>query len=121
MATILQQQRHAIVVGAQTRGKGVGQCSIELPYGYAANFICMEYLAGGKAVDWVGVTPDVTFSESKAGAQDRQLELALAIARGEPVNVPDAAKIAAHERDVIAARKKAYEEEAADTLRRFFQ
>ena len=121
MATILQQQRHAIVVGAQTRGKGVGQCSIELPYGYAANFICMEYLAGGKAVDWVGVTPDVTFSESKAGAQDRQLDLALVIARGEPVSALDAAKIAAHERDVIAARKKAYEEEVADTLRRFFQ
>ncbi|HNB23944.1 MAG TPA: S41 family peptidase [Candidatus Melainabacteria bacterium] len=120
MATILQKQRHAIVVGAQTRGKGVGQCSIELPYGYAANFICMEYLAGGKAVDWVGVTPDVVFNATPESAQDSQMELALRIARGESVEIPDAQSVSAHEQQVVNARKKAYEEEVADTLSRFF-
>ncbi len=122
MATILQQQRHAIVVGVQTRGKGVGQCSIELPFGYAANFICMEYLAGGKAVDWVGVTPDVVFDEPKGAGQDLQLEMALKIARGESsASAADAGSVAAHERQVIEQRKKAYDEEVADTIKRFFK
>lgn len=120
MAAILQQQRNAIVVGAQTRGKGVGQCSIDLPFGYAANFICMEYLAGGKAVDWVGVTPDVVFDGPKGAGQDLQLETALRIARGESYTPADSGSVAAHERRLIEQRKKAYDEEVADTLKRFF-
>ena len=122
MATILQQQRHATVVGVQTRGKGVGQCDIGLPFGYAANFICMEYLAGGKAVDWVGVTPDIVFDGPKGAGQDLQLEMALKIARGQSnVSPANAGSVAAHERRIIEQRKKAYDEEVADTLERFFK
>lgn len=132
LATILQQQRNAVVVGRQTRGKGVGQCPIPLPYGYAANFICMEYLAGGKAVDWLGVTPDVTVVQpkvttaeasegSEVARQDLQLETALRIARGEQEVVKtDPAVQAEQDRQIVAERRKAYDEEVEDTLKRFF-
>jgi C-terminal peptidase prc len=121
MAGILQQQRGAVVVGAQTRGKGVGQCTIGLPYGYAANFICMEYLAGGKALDWVGITPDVVSKRDGTAATDSQLDLALRIARGEAVSVADANTLATYEGEIKAARQQAYEEEVKDTLKRFFR
>ncbi len=120
LATILQQQRHAVVVGMQTRGKGVGQCPVSLPFGYEANFICMEYLAGGKAVDWLGVTPDVVVEQPQGNTKDLQLEMALRLARGEDVPRPDAVWQEAHDRQIVAERKRAYDQEVEDTLQRFF-
>lgn len=120
LATILQQQRNAVVVGQQTRGKGVGQCPISLPFGYEANFICMEYLAGGKAVDWLGVTPDVSVLQDKATARDLQLETALRIARGEALVKKDPELQANQDNQIIEARKKAYDQEVEETLKRFF-
>ncbi len=120
LSTILQQQRNAVVVGQQTRGKGVGQCPISLPFGYEANFICMEYLAGGKAVDWLGVTPDVSVPQGKDPNRDVQLEAALRIARGEVVVKTDPKLQAEHDNQIVEERKKAYDREVKDTLNRFF-
>ncbi|MCC7529777.1 MAG: PDZ domain-containing protein [Candidatus Melainabacteria bacterium] len=120
LATILQQQRHAVVVGMQTRGKGVGQCPVSLPFGYEANFICMEYWAGGKAVDWLGVTPDVVVTQQSGTTQDLQLDMALRIATGEEVVKADPALQSEHDRQIVAERKNAYAREVEDTLKRFF-
>lgn len=127
LASILQQLRGAIVVGVQTKGKGIGQCPIELPYGYAARLICMEYLVNGKSVDWLGVTPDVVVAQPEiaAGAdgakQDLQLETALAIARGERVvSRADADVQSEKDRQIVSQRKRDYELEVQDTLKRFF-
>jgi carboxyl-terminal processing protease len=120
LATILQQQRQAVVVGMQTRGKGVGQCPVALPFGYEANFICMEYWAGGKAVDWLGVTPDVVVTQPEGTTHDLQLDMALRIARGEEAVKADPALQAEHDRQIISERKNAYDREVEDTLKRFF-
>lgn len=128
LAKMLQELRGAVVVGLQTKGKGIGQCPVELPFGYDARIICMEYLVNGKPVDWVGVTPDVTVAHAAAPAsgvaenQDPQLETALRIARGEQeVLKPDSTNQSDQDARIIGQRKKEYDQEIADTLRRFFR
>jgi C-terminal peptidase prc len=121
LATVLQQQRHAIVIGQQTLGKGVGQCSVDLPFGYAAELICMEYVPGSKAIDYVGVVPDLIVNQSPdAGSDesaDSQLQAALSLASGNNATASDATTRI----ETLDERKAAYEKEVQDTLQRFFR
>ncbi len=118
LAAILKQQRHALIVGTQTRGKGVGQCTMPLPFGYVANIICLEYLAGGQAVDWSGVIPDV--SKSQGNTQRNDDQLSEAITRAGELIAKTKQESDGVERS-IAQRKKEYEIEVERTLSRFLR
>lgn len=124
LAAVLQKQRQAIVVGQQTRGKGVGQCQVDLPYGFSSQLICMDFVPGGTAIDFVGVIPDIIVNQHRAAqpaatkATDRQLEAALILAEGKtPTNLRSTEATI----EKLADRKAAYEAEVQETLRRFFQ
>jgi C-terminal peptidase prc len=80
LAKILQANHRAVVLGERTRGKGVGQCTVNLPMGFSLNLICMQYKAGGQDVDWVGVTPDIQMSQPADATEDVQLARAIELA-----------------------------------------
>jgi len=80
LAEMLQANKRAVVVGQRTRGKGVGQCPLELPFGYSIMPICMEYSVAGKSVDWVGVTPNLVVDQMSDGTEDLQMNKAVEIA-----------------------------------------
>jgi len=72
----LKYNRRAVVVGRTTRGKGVGQTVVQLPYGRQINVTSFEFLPGGRKINEVGVTPDVVVDESENGKGDKQLDAA---------------------------------------------
>lgn len=123
LATVLQKQRGAIVVGKETRGKGVGQCTVNLPFGYSSNIICLEYLAGGHAVDWAGVIPDVVVDQPEGvtlgSPEDVQLDRALEIAAGGTFvkSELDGARRA----QILKERQEEYDREVDETVKRFLQ
>lgn len=59
LAGTLQANHRALIVGQPTGGKGVGQLQIPLPYGRSLHVTNFEFRPGGKAIDWVGVIPNV--------------------------------------------------------------
>ncbi len=106
LAEILHNKR-VIIVGKRTRGKGVGQCTVELPYQFSMNVICMEYYADGKSVDWVGVTPDVIVDQPVDAEEDLQLARAIEIAHNPAL----AANVTVTEdlNTIMQERKKEFE------------
>lgn len=76
LAAALQDSRRATVVGVQTQGKGSVQVMQPLSFGGALRYTAATYLSpSGRAIDGVGVTPDVVISNA-----DRQASIALEIA-----------------------------------------
>lgn len=78
----LQANHRAVIVGQPTVGKGVGQIVVQLPAGRSMHVTNFEFLPGGKAMDWVGVVPDIEVTQpaddtaSGATPVDAQLEAA---------------------------------------------
>jgi len=81
----LQANHRATIVGEPTGGKGVGQSVIDLPFGHRLHVTSLEFRPGGKAMDWVGIIPEVLVEQPKvdpktltAGAEppDAQLNAA---------------------------------------------
>ncbi|WP_251198459.1 S41 family peptidase [Anaerotardibacter muris] len=76
LAAALQDSHRAIIVGVQTQGKGSVQVMQPLSFGGALRYTAATYLSpSGRAIDGVGVTPDVVISNT-----DRQVPIALEIA-----------------------------------------
>ena len=77
MATLKKSQR-ATVVGATTLGKGSVQIVRELSFGGALRYTAAYYLTPqGHDIDRVGVSPDVSVSNSEDGESDQQKSYAL--------------------------------------------
>src|SRR5690606_40675899 len=82
LAARLQESRRAVVVGSRTAGAVVASRSFPLPDGGALQIGMGEVrLPSGRALDGVGVTPDVALPGSHAhqGGRDQPLELALKV------------------------------------------
>ncbi len=63
LAGTLQANHRALIVGEPTGGKGVGQLQIPLLYGRSLHVTNFEFRPGGKAIDWVGVIPNVIVAQ----------------------------------------------------------
>ena len=55
----LQANHRVVVIGNPSGGKGVGQEVVELPFGRSMHVTSFEFLPGGKAMDWIGVIPNI--------------------------------------------------------------
>lgn len=76
LAAALQDAHRATIVGVQTQGKGSVQVMQPLSFGGALRYTAAIYLSpSGRAIDGVGVTPDVVVPSA-----DRQASIALEIA-----------------------------------------
>lgn len=76
LASALQDSQRATVVGVQTQGKGSVQVMQPLSFGGALRYTAATYLSpSGRAIDGVGVTPDVVITNT-----ERQVPIALEIA-----------------------------------------
>ena len=76
LASALQDSQRATVVGVQTQGKGSVQVMQPLSFGGALRYTAATYLSpSGRAIDGVGVTPDVVIANT-----ERQVPIALEIA-----------------------------------------
>lgn len=77
LAAALQDSGRATIVGTQTQGKGSVQVMQPLSFGGALRYTAATYLSPlGRAIDGVGVTPDVVVNNS-----DRQVPIALEMAQ----------------------------------------
>ena len=84
LAAGIQEYGGGLVVGSQTYGKGVIQTTQSLINGGALKLTTMQYYtASGKAIQGVGMTPDIVVDltwddvDENGNVQDRQLEKAL--------------------------------------------
>lgn len=84
LAAGIQEYGGGLVVGSQTYGKGVIQTTQSLINGGALKLTTMQYYtASGKAIQGVGMTPDIVVDltwddvDENGTVQDRQLEKAL--------------------------------------------
>lgn len=76
LAAALQDSGRATIVGVQTQGKGSVQVMQPLSFGGALRYTAATYLSpSGRAIDGVGVTPDIVINDA-----GRQLSIALEIA-----------------------------------------
>ena len=76
LASALQDSHRATVVGTQPQGKGSVQVMQPLSFGGALRYTAATYLSpSGRAIDGVGVTPDVVITNTQ-----RQIPIALEIA-----------------------------------------
>lgn len=81
LAGLLQANHRAIVVGEPTLGKGVGQVVIPLPWNRSIAVTSFKFLPGGKAMDWIGVVPDIEVKRGEDPANDEQLKAAVKAAQ----------------------------------------
>ncbi len=78
LSGVLQHAKRALVVGKPTRGKGVGQNEINLPFGRALHVTSFEFLPGGAKMDWIGIIPDVEVDQAADDDKtDNQLDTAI--------------------------------------------
>lgn len=88
LASSLQAQKRALIVGETSYGKGSVQSVIPIGDGQAVKLTTAYYLtAKGQQIDGVGVVPDVTFNDSFSSAvwtsiNDAWLSQALALMNG---------------------------------------
>lgn len=59
LAGTLSANHRAILVGKTTYGKGVGQSVVPVSFGRKVNVTTFEFRPGGKAMDHIGVIPDI--------------------------------------------------------------
>lgn len=78
LVAALKESQRATVVGATTLGKGSVQIVRELSFGGALRYTAAYYLTPqGHDIDRVGVSPDVSVSNSENGESDQQKSYAL--------------------------------------------
>ncbi len=83
LSGLLQANHRAIIVGKTTLGKGVGQALINLSWERNIHVTTFEFLPGGKAMDWIGIIPDVEVDQPKTDifqGKDTQLDKAKEVA-----------------------------------------
>lgn len=83
LSGLLQHARRAIIVGKPTVGKGVGQSVVDLPFGRRLHVTSFEFLPGGKAMDWIGIIPDVDVTQSKPASAKAKTDDQLDSAKGQ--------------------------------------
>lgn len=59
LSGLLQANKRAVIVGETSVGKGVGQQVIPIAFDRNIHVTTFEFLPGGKAMDWVGVIPEI--------------------------------------------------------------
>jgi C-terminal peptidase prc len=117
LAGTLQANHRAIVVGVTSHGKGEVQTEVPLPFSRAERVISAEFRPGGRAMDWVGIVPDVEVKgdifeseENFKGLGDptKDAQLQTAIEQVQKL-------VLSHDESVAkeAAAKKAHEDEFA--------
>jgi C-terminal processing protease CtpA/Prc len=77
----LQVNHRAVIMGKPSHGKGVGQTVIPLSWGRQINVTSFEFRPGDKAMDWVGVIPDIEVDMPEGAKTDVQLDAATAKAK----------------------------------------
>lgn len=81
LASALQDNQRATLVGHTTMGKGSVQVVRELSFGGALRYTAAFYLSPqGRSIDGLGVVPDIVVDRSD-GASDNQLSLAIETAQ----------------------------------------
>lgn len=81
LASALQDNQRAALVGQTTMGKGSVQVLRELSFGGALRYTAAYYLSPqGRAIDGLGVAPDIIVDREE-GAADNQLSLAIETAQ----------------------------------------
>lgn len=81
LASALQDNQRATLVGQTTMGKGSVQVLRELTFGGALRYTAAYYLSPqGRAIDGLGVAPDIIVDREE-GAADNQLSLAIETAQ----------------------------------------
>lgn len=81
LASALQDNQRATLVGQTTMGKGSVQVVRELSFGGALRYTAAYYLSPqGRAIDGLGVAPDIIVDRNE-GASDNQLSLAIETAQ----------------------------------------
>lgn len=81
LASALQDNQRATLVGQTTMGKGSVQVLRELSFGGALRYTAAYYLSPqGRAIDGLGVAPDIIVDREE-GAADNQLSLAIETAQ----------------------------------------
>ncbi|MBM4378677.1 MAG: S41 family peptidase [Deltaproteobacteria bacterium] len=74
VAGALQDHRRAVVMGAQTFGKGSVQTLIELQDGSGLKLtVSRYYTPSGRSIQELGITPDFALGEGKGGTRERDL------------------------------------------------
>ena len=82
LAAALQENQRATLVGASTLGKGSVQVVRDLSFGGALRYTAAYYLTPqGRAINDVGVTPDVSVGLGGEAGSDNQRSLALETAQ----------------------------------------
>jgi carboxyl-terminal processing protease len=74
----IQVHSRGVVMGKPSHGKGVGQSVIDLPFGRRLHVTSFEFLPGGKAMDWIGILPEVEVENDPKQAGDEQLNAGVA-------------------------------------------
>ncbi|CAN5305950.1 S41 family peptidase [soil metagenome] len=85
LAGSLQANNRATVIGLPTGSKGVAQLPIDLPFGRSIHVTVSVFLPGGKAIDWIGVVPDLKVQQPAEfivgeDQSDAQLQAAIKVA-----------------------------------------
>lgn len=85
VAAALKESQRATLVGTTTMGKGSVQVLYELSFGGALRYTAAYYLTPeGRAIDQVGVTPEVILDASEEG--DSQKDYAVELAASQVTN-----------------------------------
>lgn len=103
----LQANHRAIVIGEPSRGKGVGQHVIKLPFDRNMHVTSFEFRPGGQVMDWVGIVPDVEVKlpDDANLVDDPSSDNQLARAKQEAVNALNGKPTAARPQAEVDARK----------------
>lgn len=102
----LQANHRAIVIGEPSLGKGVGQTVIRLPQDRNMHVTSFEFRPGGKAMDWVGIVPDIEVKiPDNADMDDPNADAQLNRAKQEAVNALSGHPAAARPQAEVDARK----------------
>jgi len=84
LAGALQDYKRATLVGEKSFGKGSVQSLIDLPGSSALRITIAEWLTpNGRAINKVGITPDVVVAGDKTDTSDPVLDKALQLAQGK--------------------------------------
>lgn len=77
LAGILQYELQSTVVGTTTRGKGVGQTVVDLPFGWRLHITSFDFRPAGQDLDLIGIIPDIKVDQPDDSPTDKQLEVAI--------------------------------------------
>jgi C-terminal processing protease CtpA/Prc len=108
-AGAVQTLKRAEVVGEPSHGKGEGQTVVPLPFDRMVRVTSFEFLPGGKAMNWVGIVPDVEVDlKNEPDDQDFAVDAAVTLAKKR---IAEADARAKREKELFDLNHKLFQEE----------